>query len=323
MSHPPPPAVVPRDTAASDFRAELLAGLSRQPRTLPCKFFYDERGSELFLQISELAEYYITRTELALLHEQRRDIARHLGKGIQLIGLGTGAGTKTRLLLEELEEPATYIPVDISSEQLQRSAELFRGLFPDLEILPVAADYLQPFQIPVAIRQPTRRIVYFPGSTIGNFEPADAKDFLRRIVNILGADGGLLIGVDLRKSPEVLERAYNDGSGITAAFNLNLLARANRELQANFDLGCWRHRAMYNPTEGRIEMYLISEVPQTVLVAGQAFDFRAGEKITTEYSYKYSPDGFIALAQAAGLESQRIWTDDGQLFGLFYCAVPE
>ncbi len=166
-------------------------------------------------------------------------------------------------------------------------------------------------------------MVYFPGSTIGNFEPGDARDFLRRIAKILGTEGGLLIGVDLRKSPEVIERAYNDTAGVTAAFNLNLLARANRELQANFDLACWRHCAMYDPTQGRIEMYLISEVPQTVSVMGEKFDFQADEKINTEYSYKYSPDGFTALAHAAGLEFQKLWTDQAQFFGLFYCTVPK
>ena len=313
--------VLDLEPATSDFRAEAVAGLSRSPKTLPCKYFYDERGADLFGKICELPEYYVTRAELAILQSERGDIVRYLGEGIELVGLGTGAGTKTRLLLEELKRPTAYISVDISSEQLRRSSKLFRQLFPDVEILPVCADYLQPFQLPTPLRTPVRRIVYFPGSTIGNFEPAEAADFLRRIANIVGAGGGLLIGVDLQKDPAILHAAYNDSAGITAQFNLNLLVRANRELDANFDLSRWRHRAIYNAAKGRIEMRLISTANQSVRIGEQEFHFALDEEIITEFSYKYTPEGFTELAAAANFRFRQIWTDDAQLFGVFYLTV--
>jgi dimethylhistidine N-methyltransferase len=306
------------EPANADFFAEAIAGLSATPRTLPCKFFYDERGSELFQKICDLPEYYVTRTELQILKQYGAEIASHLGAGIELIGLGTGAGTKTRILLEELREPIAYIPVDISKEQLQQSAALFHKLFPGLEILPVCADYLQPVALPTPKRKPTRKVVYFPGSTIGNFEPPIALEFLRRIRRVCEDDGGLLIGVDLQKDRQILERAYNDEQGITAQFNLNLLARANRELGADFDLDRWKHRAVYNAKAGRIEMHLISEIDQTIHIASNEFRFRAGEKIITEFSYKHSPEGFSALAAQVGFRLAHMWTDDAQLFGVFY-----
>jgi dimethylhistidine N-methyltransferase len=245
-------------------------------------------------------------------------MAQCIGARCELIGLGTGAGTKTRILLEELEAPAVYIPIDISKEQLRQSTALFHQLFPQLKILPVCTDYLQPFDLPDPLRIPARRIVYFPGSTIGNFEPSEATEFLRRIVDLCGKDGGLLIGVDLQKDRHVLERAYNDSQGVTAQFNLNLLRRANRELDADFDLERWRHRAIYNSSVGRIEMHLISEIDQTVHVADREFHFRCGERIITEFSYKYTPEGFTALADGAGFDFARMWTDDARLFGVFY-----
>jgi dimethylhistidine N-methyltransferase len=248
-------------------------------------------------------------------------MAHCIGARCELIGLGTGAGTKTRILLEELEEPAVYVPVDISKEQLERSTVLFRKIFPELEILPVCADYLEPFDLPSPSREAAGKVVYFPGSTIGNFEPPAATAFLRRIVDLCGNNGGLLIGVDLRKDRHVLERAYNDSTGVTAQFNLNLLARANRELGANFDLRRWRHYAIYNPGEGRIEIYLISEINQTARIKDRAFHFRAGEKIITEYSYKHTPQGFIELARKSGFEFVQMWTDDARLFGVFYFTV--
>jgi dimethylhistidine N-methyltransferase len=306
------------ESANGNFLAEAIAGLSRSPRTLPCKFFYDERGSELFQQICELPEYYVTRTELRILKDHGCDIAKQLGPGIELIGLGTGAGTKTRLLLDELHEPIAYVPVDISGEQLQQSTALFRELFPDLEILPVCADYLRPVALPTPRRKPTRKVVYFPGSTIGNFEPDVALDFLQRIRRVCENNGGLLIGVDLQKDRDILERAYNDAQGITAQFNLNLLVRLNRELGADFDLKNWKHRAVYNAKAGRIEMHLLSEREQTVHLADREFHFGAGEKIVTEYSYKHTPEGFAALAARADFRLARMWTDDARLFGVFY-----
>lgn len=305
-------------TESSDFLTDVIAGLSSNPRTLPCKYFYDERGAALFQKICELPEYYIMRTEIDILDRNRVDIASQLGPNIELIGLGTGAGTKTRILVGALESPAVYIPVDISEKQLRESTAAFRKIFPSLEILPVCADYLQPVVLPSPICKPVRRVVYFPGSTIGNFEPEEAVQFLRRVANVCRENGGLLIGADLKKDRNVLEAAYNDSAGVTAQFNLNLLARVNRELGADFDLECWTHRAIYNSDAGRIEMHLISDIDQFVHVDQQKFHFRRGEKIITEFSYKYSPEEFAALAGKVGFQFIRMWTDDARLFGLFY-----
>jgi len=258
----------------SDFLADAITGLSSNPRSLPCKYFYDERGAALFQKICELPEYYITRTEIDILDRNRTEIASHLRPNIGLIGLGTGAGTKTRILIEALENPAVYIPVDISEKQLRESTSLFRKTFPDLEILPVCADYLQPVMLPSPRQKPARNIVYFPGSTIGNFEPDEAVQFLHRVANVCQENGGLLIGADLKKDPLVLEAAYNDRAGVTAQFNLNLLTRLNRELGADFDLESWHHRAVYNSDAGRVEMYLISEIDQFVHLDEQKFHFR-------------------------------------------------
>ena len=322
MNHEPGRlAVLDLEPAKSDFLSDTLAGLSRMPRALPCKYFYDERGAALFQKICELPEYYITRTETAILRLHAHEMAQCIGASCELIGLGTGAGTKTRILLEELEAPAVYVPIDISKKQLRQSTALFHQLFPQLEILPVCTDYLQPFDLPSPLHTGARKIVYFPGSTIGNFEPREATEFLRRIVDLCDKDGGLLIGVDLQKDPDVLERAYNDSQGVTAQFNLNLLKRANHELQADFDLERWRHRSIYNSAAGRIEMYLISKIDQTVHIANHEFRFRSGEKITTEFSYKYTPEGFTALASAAGFEFARMWTDEARLFGVLYFTV--
>ena len=311
-----PSSVVP--PAASDLLADIIAGLSSDPRALPCKYFYDERGAALFQKICELPEYYITRTEIDILDRYRAEIASQLGPNIELIGLGTGAGTKTRILVEALLTPAAYIPVDISEKQLRKSSALFRKIFPNLEILPVCADYLQAVTLPSPRHKAARNVVYFPGSTIGNFEPKEALEFLCRIANVSGRGGGLLIGVDLQKDQNVIEAAYNDKAGVTAEFNLNLLAHINRETGANFDLSRWQHRAIYNAEAGRIEMYLISATDQTVRIQDREFRFRASEKILTEHSYKHAPEGFIALARQAGFDFVKLWTDDARLFGVFY-----
>ena len=274
-----PSSAVP--PAASDLLGDIIAGLSSDPRALPCKYFYDERGAALFQKICELPEYYITRTEIDILDRYRAEIASQLGPNIELIGLGTGAGTKTRILVEALHNPAAYVPVDISEKQLRKSSALFRKIFPNLEILPVCADYLQAVTLPSPRHKAARNVVYFPGSTIGNFEPNEALEFLCRIANVSGRGGGLLIGVDLQKDQNVIEAAYNDKAGVTAEFNLNLLAHINRETGANFDLSRWQHRAIYNAEAGRIEMYLISATDQTVRIQDREFRFRAGEKILT------------------------------------------
>jgi dimethylhistidine N-methyltransferase len=318
---PIPAALVEAASAKSPFLIETVAGLSKSPRTLPCKFFYDERGAQLFQKICELPEYYITRAELKILRREGAAIASALGQRIELIGLGTGAGTKTRILLEKLQEPAVYVPIDISKEQLEKSTARFRKLFPNLQILPVVADYLEDFELPLPRRLSSRSVIYFPGSTIGNFEPNVAIVFLRRLIDLCGHDGGLLIGVDLQKDKNLIEAAYNDSQGVTAQFNLNLLERANHELRADFDLSNWQHRAIYNSEEGRIEMYLISKCAQKVHLDDRVFDFDAGEKILTEYSYKHTPEGFTAVANQAGFRFERLWTDDQRLFGVFYFGV--
>src|SRR5262249_3050102 len=303
---------------SAEFLADVITGLSSNPRTVPCKYFYDEHGAALFQKICELPEYYVTRTEIDILDRSRADIASQLGPDIELIGLGTGAGTKTRILIEALQNPAVYIPVDISEKQLFESTTLFRRIFRNLEILPVCADYLQSVVLPTPSRKPARNVVYFPGSTIGNFEPDEAVQFLRRIANVSRGGGGLLIGVDLKKDLQVLEAAYNDTARVTAQFNLNLLRRINHELGADFDLDQWRHRAFFNSKAGRIEMHLISESDQIVHLNEHKFHLRRGEKIITEYSYKYSPDEFAAFAAQAGFNFVRMWTDKAALFGVFY-----
>lgn len=308
----------------ADFLAEVLAGLSGSPRTLPCKFFYDERGADLFQKICELPEYYITRTETELLRRYGSEMAESIGANVELIGFGTGAGIKARMLLEQLENPIAYVPVDISKQRLIDSAIELSHAMPALEIMPVCGDYLQELQLPKPLRKPDHVAVFFPGSTIGNLEPAVALDFLRRVCRLCGKSGGLIIGVDLQKSREVLEAAYNDSAGVTAGFNLNLLVRANRELGADFQLSLWRHQAVYNEQEGRIEMHLISEAEQTVHVGGQRFSFARGEKIITEYSYKQTLEGFARLASSAGFrEASRVWTDPERLFAVFHFAVAE
>ena len=310
------------EPAASDFLAEAIAGLSSNPRTLPSKFFYDERGSQLFQDICRLPEYYITRAETEILREHVAELAESVGANAELVGFGTGAGVKTRMLLECLVDPIAYVPVDISKQRLLDSATALSNAMPHLEILPVCADYLQEIRLPQPIRKPAHVAVYFPGSTIGNLEPPVARAFLRRVNRLCGPSGGLIIGVDLQKAHGILEAAYNDGAGVTAEFNRNLLVRVNRELGANFEVAQWRHRAIYNAAEGRIEMHLISESDQTVHLGGREFRFGAGDKIITEFSYKHTIEGFAALASSAGFRLARTWTDPQQLFAVFHFTIP-
>jgi dimethylhistidine N-methyltransferase len=316
-------AVLDLEPAASDFLAEALAGLSSSPRTLPSKFFYDERGADLFLEICELPEYYVTRTETDILRKHAPEMAASIGENAELVGFGTGAGIKTHMLLEALENPIAYVPVDISKQRLIESAEDLSREMPALEILPVCADYLQRIRLPTPSKEPEHIAVYFPGSTIGNLEPEVARDFLKRVCRLSGHSGGLIIGVDLQKSPQILEAAYNDSAGVTAAFNLNLLARANRELGGDFHLSRWRHRAIYNQALGRIEMHLLSEDAQVVHLGGREFPFSSGEKIITEYSYKHTVEGFSALAASAGFRRSRTWTDPEEMFAVFHFVVAD
>jgi len=306
------------EPATSDFLEQAIAGLSTSPRTLPSKFFYDERGSDLFQEICELPEYYVTRTETEILRRYGAEMADSIGENAELVGFGTGAGVKTRMLLDHLKNLIAYVPVDISKQRLTDSAEALSREMPGLEILPVCADYLQPLELPTPSRRPAHIAVYFPGSTIGNMQPEVARHFLQRVARLCGKSGGLIIGVDLQKSREVLEAAYNDRAGVTAAFNLNMLERANRELGADFDLSQWRHRAVYNQAAHRIEMHLISKQPQTVHLGGREFHFAADEKIITEFSYKHTIEGFSALAASAGFQLARVWTDPEGLFAVFH-----
>jgi dimethylhistidine N-methyltransferase len=306
------------EPATSDFLEQAIAGLSSSPRTLPSKFFYDERGSDLFQEICELPEYYVTRTETEILRHYGAEMAESIGENAELVGFGTGAGVKTRMLLDHLQNLIAYVPVDISKQRLTESAEALSREMPELEILPVCADYLQPLELPTPSRKPAHIAVYFPGSTIGNMQPEEARHFLQRVARLCGTSGGLIIGVDLQKSSDILEAAYNDGAGVTAAFNRNMLVRANRELGADFDLSRWRHRALYNQEAARIEMHLLSEGKQTVHLGGREFDFAPGEKIITEFSYKHTVEGFAALAASAGFQLARVWIDPQKLFAVFH-----
>jgi dimethylhistidine N-methyltransferase len=302
-----------------DDLAEIHAGLSQQQKSISPKYFYDDAGSKLFDAICELPEYYPTKTELGIMHANIAEIADLIGPQASLIEFGSGSSLKTRVLLECLQEPAVYVPVDISEEHLLQTAEGIRADFPAIEVLPVVADFMRPFQLPSPQVMPLRNIIYFPGSTIGNFSNEAAHELMQVMHHEAGEDGALLIGVDLQKDVAVLERAYNDSNGITAAFNLNVLRRLNREFDGTFDLDQFAHRAIYNEEAGRIEMYLDSLVDQSANVGGKEFRFVAGESILTEHSHKYTLEGFAGMALEAGFRVERVWMDAGGLFSLQYC----
>ena len=303
------------------FLHDVLAGLRSRPKRLPSKYFYDRRGSQLFDRICELEEYYLTRTELAIMRAHADEMAGALGERCVLIEYGSGSSRKTRILLDHLTEPAAYVPVDISREHLFRAAARLARKYPALAVHPVCADFTAPFDLPSLDCGCGPRIVYFPGSTIGNFDPRETVELLGRIADLVGLGGGLLIGADLRKPVSILEPAYNDAQGVTAQFNLNLLARINRELGAEFRLDRFRHHAFFNDAESRIEMHLISTADQSVRIDGAVIDFRRGESIHTENSYKYSLDHFRALAAEAGFRVERVWTDPDALFSVQYLSV--
>ena len=302
---------------ADGFREDLIAGLSQPQKQIPPKYFYDAAGSRLFDRICRLAEYYPTRTELAITRAHRAAIARFAGAGAELIEYGSGASRKTRILIGALR-PAVYVPVDISEAALASAALRLAREFRWLHIFAVTGDFTQPLRLPVFRMRPgRRRLVYFPGSTIGNLTPEDAQAFLRMTRGQVGRTGAMLVGVDLKKDANVLHAAYNDARGVTAAFNLNLLERANGELGADFDLRRFRHYAFYNPALGRIEMHLVSLARQTVNVGAHRFSLEPGETIHTENSYKYSAEEFAALAAEAGFRAERIWRDKRGWFALF------
>jgi dimethylhistidine N-methyltransferase len=305
------------EPTTAQFRAAVLAGLAEPRKRLPCKFFYDAEGSRLFDAICELPEYYPTRTECTILEERAGEIAALLGPHARLVEFGSGAGVKIRLLLHALEQPAAYVPVDISRNHLLMAATSLARDFPKLHIAPVCADYTQRFTLPI----PTRKVRvitsgFFPGSTIGNFSPEQAWHFLAQARQLLGRDAWMIVGVDLHKDSAILNAAYNDAAGVTAAFNLNLLGRINRELDGRFDLDAFRHHAFYNEAERRIEMHLVSRRAQTVWIGDTRFGFAEGESIHTEDSYKYGIEDFERLARRAGFESVTAWTDADRLFAV-------
>ncbi|SHM32281.1 L-histidine N(alpha)-methyltransferase [Rhodanobacter sp. OK091] len=293
-------------------------GLSAKPKRLPSWLFYDERGSALFDEICEQPEYYLTRCEIALMDEHAASIADTLGSDVRLVEYGSGNARKTGMLLDHLQAPVAYVPVEISSEPLRQSVERLAGAFPQLPLQPLCADFSKPLRLPIPPRAPRRTVVYFPGSTIGNFENREAAALLRKMRNEMGDAGGILIGVDLKKDPAVIEAAYNDRAGVTAEFTLNMLARLNREIGSNFDLSAFAHRAHYNPMAGRIETHIVSRRQQQVKVGRVNVAFRADEAIQVEYSCKYSLEDFAALAARAGLAVQRVWTDAEQMFSVQY-----
>ncbi len=301
----------------TEFRAAVVQGLGSNPKTLPCKFFYDAEGSRLFDRICELPEYYPTRTECALLQARAPEIAALVGPHAGLVEFGSGAGIKVRLLLAALRYPSAYVPVDISRGNLLSTATSLAADFPGLRIAPVCADYTNRFALPrLSGNQPRRLAGFFPGSTIGNFTPSEASGFLRRTGQLLGRGSMMIVGVDLVKDAAVLEAAYDDAAGVTAAFNLNLLARINRELDGQFDLSAFTHEARWNAGDSRVEMHLVSRTAQSVRIGGDRVDFAPGESVHTENSYKYSLDGFAELARSAGYDPVASWTDPDNLFSV-------
>jgi L-histidine Nalpha-methyltransferase len=303
------------------FLNDVLDGLSLPKKRLPSKYFYDSVGSQLFDRITELDEYYLTRTELSIMRAHAAAMAGRCGTGCLLIELGAGSLVKARLLLDRLDRPAGFVPVDVSGDHLRAAATELAGDYPGLEVRPVIADFVQPFEVP-ALRA-ERRVVYFPGSTIGNFDPPDANALLCRIAQFVGPGGGLLLGIDLRKDPAILEPAYNDARGVTAAFNRNLLTRINRELGADFDLARFRHLSFFNIEKSRVEMHLVSAGDQRVRIGDRTFAFRTGESIRTENSYKYDIGELIERAAGCGLDAEETWMDENRYFAVMYLSARE
>jgi dimethylhistidine N-methyltransferase len=302
--------------APANLREEVIAGLSKTNKELPCKLFYDERGSELFERICELEEYYPTRTEARIMDDHGGEMAAAVGEDCLLIEYGSGSSEKTRILLDRLCNPVAYVPIDISREHLMESSRGIAREYPRLEVLPICADYEQQIDIPEPVRRAKTRLVYFPGSSIGNFHPPSARRHLTRMAQQAGPGGRLLIGVDLKKDPDVLNSAYNDRDGVTAEFNRNILLRINREIGTQFDPNRFAHHAYYNEAAGRVEMHLVSLEHQTVRLDGVEHVFEEGESIWTESSYKYDLDEFAQLASGAGFVRESVWTDDDEWFSV-------
>jgi dimethylhistidine N-methyltransferase len=311
-------ALIDLSPSVAEFRDAVWAGLSQRQKTIPAKFFYDREGSRLFEEICLTPEYYPTRTERKLLADVMPEIADLVGPNRAILEFGSGAGVKIRTVLDRLERPKAYVPVEISRARLVEVTAELAADYPAIQIAPVCADYTKPFSLPSV--GAADWLGFFPGSTIGNFTPTQAVQFLSQVRRMLGAGGLMLVGVDLRKDADVLNAAYNDAAGVTADFNLNLLARINRELDANFDLSAFAHSAFYEPEQGRIEMHLVSRRAQIISVAGRNFDFAADETIHTENSYKYDADQFRCLAASAGWSHRAFWTDSDRLFSLHLLA---
>ncbi len=298
-----------------EFATEVLGGLSRQPRSIPCRFLYDARGSELFEQITELDEYYPTRTEIGLLKRHAGDIAALAGPGAAIVEFGSGSSRKTEILIAALPDLAAYVAIDISPAALAEAADRLCARFRGLNVLTVTGDFNVPLDLPGSITG-ARKLGFFPGSTIGNLDKDEAVAFLQNAAQLLGRDSALLMGVDLKKSESILVPAYNDREGVTAAFNLNLLTRINRELDGSFDPDKFAHEAVYNPDAGRMEIYITSREDQDVTVLGKSFAFARGERIHTENSHKYAVSEITSMAEAAGWAHARAWVDDDELFSL-------
>ncbi|HSC06618.1 MAG TPA: L-histidine N(alpha)-methyltransferase [Steroidobacteraceae bacterium] len=312
-------AVLSLHAAAADhdpLLTEVIAGLSSRPKFLYPKFFYDARGSELFDRICQLPEYYLTRTEIAILREHAPPFVRSLGPGVRLVEPGSGSSLKTRILLNALTPPACYVPVDISRTHLMAAARTLAAQYSHLDVLPVAADFTQAFELPRSAAPTHRTLVFFPGSTIGNFDRAESIELLRMMRELAGETGLVLVGADLRKDPAALEAAYNDSAGVTASFNLNILARLNREYGADFDLDAFEHRAPWVEEHSRIEMHLVSKRAQRVHIRGVEIDLAAGESIWTESCHKYDCEQFAAMADAAGLRVCEVWMDEARRFSV-------
>jgi len=294
----------------------VLEGMRKHPRQLSPVWFYDELGSFLFDSICELPEYYLTRTELQIMRQHAGDMAHHIGPDAAIIEFGSGTSMKTRELLTQLESPSAYVPVDIARDHLLDAASAIARDYSSLRVIPICADFTRPFDLPVHVSTARRRVVYFPGSTLGNFDQEDARALLQRMRQIIGKNGAVLIGIDLKKDPRVLERAYNDHAGVTAEFNVNALRHLNRELGTDFDLEAFEHLAVWVENQSRVEMHLVSKRDQDVHVGDETVHIEKGEHLTTEFCHKYTLESFADLAAAAGLSVSRVWMDPAKQFSV-------
>lgn len=310
-------ALAKKDSIRDEFAEAVLTGLGRTPKSIPSRFFYDAKGSELFEKITELEDYYPTNAEIALLTANAGEIAALAGPDVCLVEFGSGSSRKTDLLLEAMPDLAAYVPIDISDAALAGAVWRLAKRFPELRVMPVHGDFNAPLNLPTLV-QHKRKLGFFPGSTIGNLTHKEAEHFLRRCRSLLGANSAFVVGVDLKKDRETLIRAYDDREGVTAAFNLNVLERVNRELEGDFDLSRFGHEAIYNEEYGRVEMHIRSLAEQTVDVLGEAFSFAENERIHTENSHKYTVEEFKSLAERAGWEPEHVWTGDEALFSVHY-----